>query len=149
MAKIYLIDTNHCSSILKRDTNVIRRVIEVEENLAINTIIYQELILMAEKSQRRQEVIKMIEGIIEGMTFYEIDKETAKIHAQLNVEICNRLGPKSKEEKRKFDIEKIGYKPHDLWVASTAIQHNLTVVSEDGVFKKISEIRELRTECWI
>ena len=56
---------------------------------------------------------------------------------------------KSKEEKRKFDIEKLGYKSHDVWIASTAIQHNLTVVSEDGVFKRISEVRELRTECWI
>ncbi|MFB2935251.1 PIN domain-containing protein [Aerosakkonemataceae cyanobacterium BLCC-F154] len=45
-------------------------------------------------------------------------------------------------------MEDAGVRLNDLWIACTAIQHNLTIVSEDSDFKQISKARQLNVECW-
>ncbi|WP_269087127.1 hypothetical protein [Moorena bouillonii] len=37
---------------------------------------------------------------------------------------------------------------NDLWIACTAIQHNLIIVSEDRDYRKMNEVRNLKLECW-
>ncbi|MHC5823948.1 MAG: PIN domain-containing protein, partial [Nostoc sp.] len=55
---VYLLDTNHCSFIIiQKDTNVINKLESLPKDtiIAINSIIYGELILMAEKSDNKKE----------------------------------------------------------------------------------------------
>jgi predicted nucleic acid-binding protein len=55
---VYLLDTNHCSfAFAQRDAQVIQKLksLSIDTEIAINTIIYSELMLMIEKSQRKQE----------------------------------------------------------------------------------------------
>jgi tRNA(fMet)-specific endonuclease VapC len=42
----------------------------------------------------------------------------------------------------------LGVGENDLWIASIAIQNNLTIVSADGDFKRIREVWNFALESW-
>ena len=150
---MYLLDTNHCTFIfIQKDLNVLNHLMNLPEDseIFINSIIYGELILMAEKSERRRENLNKVEEFVKAFTefIYPIDKETSKIYGELYASIFNFFAPKDKAKRRKFKIEDAGVRQNDLWIACTAIQHNLTIVSEDSDFQIISQARQLNVECW-
>ena len=146
---MYLLDTNHCSFIIiQKDLTCIQKLtlLPKETEIFINAIIYGELILMAEKSNQREENIQIVNRFSQSL--YPIDEETSKIYGQFHAEIINTYAPKEKEKRRKFKIKDAGIHPNDLWIACTAIQHDLIIVSEDNDFKQMSKVRTLKLECW-
>lgn len=148
---VYLLDTNHCSFIIiQKDTAVINKLASLPKDtiIAINSIIYGELILMAEKSINKKENTDLIESFAKSLIIHPIDKDTSKIYGQFHAEIIDKFAPKDKNGRRKFQIKDIGIYSNDLWIACTAIQHNLTIVSEDSDFQKMSTVRSLNLECW-
>ena len=148
---MYLLDTNHCSFVLvQRDAQVIQKLesLIVDTEIAINTIVYGELITMVEKSQRKQENLALLDAFVKRLKIYPIDEETSRIYGQFHAEIFNQFAPKDKGKRRKFDIKDAGVRIHDLWIACTAIQHNLVIVSEDRDFRVMNQVRNLKLECW-
>ncbi|MDF5739584.1 MULTISPECIES: type II toxin-antitoxin system VapC family toxin [unclassified Nostoc] len=148
---VYLLDTNHCSFIIiQKDTNVINKLESLPKDtiIAINSIIYGELILMAEKSDNKKENTDLIESFAKNLVIHPIDQDTSKIYGKFHAEIFDKFAPKDKKDRRKFKIKDIGIYPNDLWIACTAIQYNLTIVSEDSDFKQMSTVRSLNLECW-
>jgi len=148
---VYLLDTNHCSFIIiQKDPSVLERLSQLNKNskFAINAVIYSELVLMAEKSEQKVKNRDLIENFITTTQIYEINKATAKICGELSAEIFHKFAPKDKKERRKFKLENAGIRLNDLWIACTAIQHSLIIVSQDSDFKRISEVMPLKIECW-
>jgi tRNA(fMet)-specific endonuclease VapC len=149
---VYLLDTNHCSFILiQKDLTCIQKLNSLPKGteIFINAIIYGELILMAEKSDKKEENLVIFNSFTQSLTkIYPIDEETSKIYGQFHAEIINKFAPKEKEKRRKFKIKDAGIHPNDLWIACTAIQYDLTIISEDSDFKQISKVRPLKLECW-
>ncbi|MEH2168503.1 MAG: PIN domain-containing protein [Nostoc sp.] len=43
----------------------------------------------------------------------------------------------------------MGFDDNDLWIAATAIYHNITLVSADGDFTRIQQIYSFSVESWI
>ena len=70
-------------------------------------------------------------------------------HGKLKAEIINQFGPKEKAKRRKFNLTKLGISDNDLWIASTAIQENLILVSRDEDFLRIKQVHNLSLENWI
>jgi tRNA(fMet)-specific endonuclease VapC len=148
---VYLLDTNHCSFILiQQDPSVLRHLsqLDLSKKLVINTIVYSELILMTEKSERKIENRALVESFLRTIKIYDIDKETAKICGELSAKIFDKFAPKDKKQRRKFKLENAGIRLNDLWIACTAIQHSLIIVSEDSDFKQINNVVPLQIECW-
>lgn len=148
---MYLLDTNHCSFVLiQKDYRVIQKLESLmpDTELAINTIIYGELLTMAEKSQRIQENLALIEDFVSRLKIYPIDQETSKIYGKFHAEIFANFAPQDKAKRRKFNIKDAGVRINDLWIACTAIQHNLIIVSEDRDYRKMNKVRNLKLECW-
>ena len=148
---MYLLDTNHCSFVLvQKDYRVIQKLESLmpDTELAINTIIYGELLTMAEKSQRIPENLALIEDFVSRLKIYPIDEETSKIYGKFHAEIFAKFAPQDKAKRRKFNIKDAGVRINDLWIACTAIQHNLIIVSEDSDYRKMNEVRNLKLECW-
>lgn len=148
---MYLLDTNHCSFVFaQRDAQVIQKLklLSIDTEIAINTIIYGELMLMIEKSQRKQENLVLLEAFVKRLRVYSIDEATSKIYGKFHAEIFDKFAPRDKAKRRKFDIKDAGVRINDLWIACTAIQHNLIVVSEDSDFRVMNEVRNLKLECW-
>lgn len=148
---MYLLDTNHCSFVFaQRDAQVIQKLklLSIDTEITINTIIYGELMLMIEKSQRKQENLVLLEAFVKRLRVYSIDEATSKIYGKFHAEIFDKFAPRDKAKRRKFDIKDAGVRINDLWIACTAIQHNLIVVSEDSDFRVMNEVRNLKLECW-
>lgn len=148
---MYLLDTNHCSFVLvQRDVQVIQKLesLIVDTEIAINVIVYGELITMVEKSQRKQENLALLDTFVKRLKIYPIDEETSRIYGKFHADIFHKFSPREKVKRRNFDIKEAGVRINDLWIASTAIQHNLIIVSEDQDFRVMNQVRNLKLECW-
>ncbi len=89
-----------------------------------------------------------IEEFLEDLPVYDVDSETSRIYAKLKAQIMNKFAPKDKNKRRKTKVTDLGVGENDLWIASIAIQNNLTIVSADGDFKRIREVWNFALESW-
>jgi tRNA(fMet)-specific endonuclease VapC len=147
---MYLLDTNHCSQAILGNTNVLRR-LEYIENSVITTcaIVQGELIDMAERSQRKESNLVLINRFLIGIYIHNVDGFTATIYGQLKAALFNQFAPKVKSLRRKTKITDLGFDENDLWIAAVALQHGLTVVSADSDFQRIQQVRTLTIESWL
>lgn len=147
---LYLLDTNHCSRILGGNPGVLRRIIEVSESqIATCLIVRGELLFMAHNSEQRERNLEQVRRFLKDIRVYFVDEETADTYGQLKAGIINHFGPKEKAKRRKTRLGELGISENDLWIASTALRHSLTVVSADQDFERIREVREFALECWL
>lgn len=147
---MYLLDTNHCSQAILGNTNVLRR-LEYIENSVITTcaIVQGELIDMAERSQRKETNLVLINRFLTGIYIHNVDGFTATIYGQLKAALFNQFAPKEKSKRRKTKITDLGFDENDLWIAAVALQHGLSVVSADSDFQRIQQVRTLTIESWL
>jgi tRNA(fMet)-specific endonuclease VapC len=67
-----------------------------------------------------------LDDLLSGTTMLGIDRETADVFA----EVRSRLRSQG---------QIIG--DHDIWIAATAIRHDLTLLTRDGHFDRITELK--------
>lgn len=84
-----------------------------------------------------------------GIDLYFIDEETAIFYSQLKVAVFNQFAPQEKSKRRSTSIEDLGFSDHDIWIAATAIQHSLTLVSADSDFIRIRQAQAFLLESWL
>lgn len=147
---MYLLDTNHCSRIIQGDATVLHRLREKGNTIvATSVIVVGELVFMAENSQQKAANFKVVQALVQSIDIYQIDKEIAEIYGQFKAEIISRFGSREKSRRRTTRIEELGVSDNDLWIAATAIRHNLTIVSADSDFQRMQQVRAFPLECWI
>lgn len=146
---MYLLDTNHCSLLIQNNPTVSLRMIQVGA-LRISTcvIVQGELIYMAENSERKANNLAFVGRFLEGIYVYDVDGLTANIYGQLRAALVQRFGPKERSKRRRVRTRDFGIDENDLWIASIALQHNLTLVSADRDFQRLQEVRSLSVETW-
>ncbi|MCL1469306.1 type II toxin-antitoxin system VapC family toxin [Argonema antarcticum] len=146
---MYLLDTNHCSFAIQNQPDILSRLAAISQSEITTCVIVQaELIYMAENSQKRESNLNRVKEFLKDILIYEIDSITAEIYGKFQAELMQRFGPKEKSKRRRTRMIDIGFSQHDLWIASIAIQHNLTLVSADRDFQRIQEVRSLSIETW-
>lgn len=79
---------------------------------------------------------------------FRIDNHTAEVYGQLKAELFEHFGPKERAARRRFTLASLGFTDNDLWIAATALQHDLAIVSSDRDFVRIREVRPLNLEAW-
>ena len=147
---MYLLDTNHCSRLILQDANLMLRLSEIPQaSIATCAIVAGELINMAEQSQQKSQNIILIQNFLDGIYIHPIDSETAKVYGNLKAAVFDRFAPRDKSKRRKFTVQNIGFGENDLWIASTAIQHNLTIITADRDFQRIQEAHPLTLDSWL
>jgi tRNA(fMet)-specific endonuclease VapC len=147
---LYLLDTNHCSQLIEGDLIVRRRLQELGQvPVAISVIVCGELIFMARNSQQRTANLIRVQTFLRGINIYPVDRETAEIYAEFKAEIIAQFGPRERSRRRRTRIEELGVGENDLWIAATALRHNLTVVSSDSDFERMREVRTFPLENWL
>ncbi len=146
---MYLLDTNHCSFAIQNQPDILSRLAALSQSEITTCVIVQaELIYMAENSQKRESNLNRVKEFLKDILIYEIDSITAEIYGKFQAELMQRFGPKEKNKRRRTRMIDIGFSQHDLWIASIALQHNLTLVSADRDFQRIQEVRSLSIETW-
>ncbi len=147
---MYLLDTNHCSYIINNTPNVIAALeSRSDSNIGISIITYAELLYMTEKSERQAQNLAVVQAFLMSVDLYFIDEETAIFYSQLKAAVFNQFAPKDKNKRRSTSIGDLGFDDHDLWIAATAIQHNLILVSADSDFVRIRQAQPFLVESWL
>jgi tRNA(fMet)-specific endonuclease VapC len=145
----YLLDTNHCSYIINGNPKVIDALKSCSATtVGISIITYAELIYMTEKSEMKSQNFGSVQAFLSEIDLYFLDEETAMIYSHLKTSVFNHFAPKEKSKRRSTSIENLGFSDHDLWIAATAIQHSLTLVSADSDFSRIYQVQPFSLETW-
>lgn len=147
---MYLLDTNHCSRIIFGDSNILRQLQEhIGLGVATSVIVQGELLYMVQKSEQQVRNIQQIRSFLQTIDIYPVSKEVSDIYGSLKGKIVEQFGPKDKAKRRKFTIQDLGFSDNDLWIASTAIHYNLTIVSANSDFNRIRQVRLFSLESWL
>lgn len=129
MSGSYLLDTNAVVDLVEGLPGPMAR-FETDDPAFLSIVVLGELYYGAGKSQRARYNLERFEAIAAGCTVLGCDWETAREYGRL----------KNEQRKKGRPIPE-----NDLWIAATARQHGLTLVTHDGHF---DEIDRLSTEVW-
>ena len=103
---------------------------------------------MAENSQKIADNLRIIEDFIADISIYDINDSVSHIYAKLKAKIMDKFAPKERNKRRKTKITDLGIGENDLWIAATAIENNLIVVSRDSDVQKIKQAWDFYLENW-
>jgi tRNA(fMet)-specific endonuclease VapC len=146
---VYLLDTNYCSLIIQGQQKLRDRLDELDDVLlATCAIVRGELIFMAQKSEQKAGNLARVHLFLDGILMYPVDDQTADIYGAFKADLIEHLGPKERSRRRRTTIQELGISDNDLWIASVALQHSLTIVSVDSDFSRMKEVRTFPLETW-
>jgi tRNA(fMet)-specific endonuclease VapC len=147
---MYLLDTNHCSRIIFGEPVLIQQLqAHSEAGIATSVIVRGELIYMAAKSAQIAANVQQVKRFLDIIDIYTINLQISDIYGDLKGKLVNAFGPKEKSQRRKFNIQTLGFGDNDLWIAATAIHYHLTVVSTDNDFQRIQQVCPFSLETWV
>ncbi|MEL6135820.1 MAG: type II toxin-antitoxin system VapC family toxin [Cyanobacteria bacterium J06628_6] len=125
MSGSYLLDTNIIISLLSGETSTLTYLEESDE-IFIPSIALGELHYGAHKSVRVQQNLERIEGLIADTAVLDCDSDTARWYGIVK----DRLRAKGRP-----------LPENDIWIASTALQHNLTLATRDAHFHHVEGLK--------
>lgn len=124
-----LLDTNAAIAIIEDDADMQAWLERNSETLIPSTVV-GELYFGAYKSSRVAFNVARIEEFVAGNRILPCDAETGKWYGQIKQELKSKGGP---------------IPENDVWIAAVARQYDLTLVTRDDHFQRITL---LQTESW-
>jgi tRNA(fMet)-specific endonuclease VapC len=147
---LYLLDTNHFSYLTLGNDVIRQRISTVgREHVSISVITEGEILYMACKSEQEKDNLRRVQKFINSISIYSISSEIAEIYGQFKAELIRYYGPKERRKLRKTKLEAVGISDNDLWIACTALCHELTVVSTDRDFARIQSVMKFSLMSWL
>ncbi len=124
-----LLDTNIVIALSVNDSSVLER-LEEDVTVILSSIVLGELFFGAYRSSRVSENLARITEFAANNTLLVCDSDTARHYGQIKSNL-RRAGRPIPE--------------NDIWIAATARQHDLTLVSRDAHF---DHVEGLETTVW-
>ncbi|MCP4214816.1 MAG: type II toxin-antitoxin system VapC family toxin [bacterium] len=121
----FLLDTNAVISYLADEPETLKVINELEEIFVPVTVI-GELYFGAFKSRQVEKNLQVIADFLVDIPVLGNNIDTGRIYGQIK----NKLKKKGKP-----------IPENDIWIAATALQLDLTVVTKDAHFKNIDNLR--------
>jgi tRNA(fMet)-specific endonuclease VapC len=125
----YLLDTNVVIALFDREAQVQDRLHSAAEILLSSTVL-GELHFGAASSDRPQQNLARLETFAASCTVLATDAETARLFGSIKAMLKKSGRP---------------IPDHDIWIAASARQYGLTLVTRDRHFDEVSG---LPTEAW-
>jgi tRNA(fMet)-specific endonuclease VapC len=125
----FLLDANIVVALFKDDP-VIRERLSRRPRVLASAVVLGELYYGAQKSTRLDKHLRQINRFLTRAAVLESDAGTAYEYGQIRNELRIKGRP---------------IPENDIWIAATAKQHDLTIVSRDDHF---AEVDKLRWEQW-
>ena len=146
----YLLDTNHCSYLLKGHPSLIRKMEDLRAAPAATCVIVQgELVYMAHKSDRPSANAERVIQLLRGIEVLPVDRDTADRYGELKAAVIERFGPREKARRKRTRLADLGFQENDLWIAALAQRHGLTVLTADSDFARLSRLNDIAVENWL
>lgn len=146
---MYLLDTNYCSRIIQGEPG---RIVSLQPlaglEVATSVVVRGELVFMAEKSEQTVQNMRRVRLFLGDLNIYPVDEATADIYGELKCRILDHFGPKEKSKRRQTTVAQLGVGDNDIWIAATAIQRTITIVSLDSDFRRMQEAWPFPLESW-
>ncbi len=120
----YLLDTNILIFLLRKDASIAKRVLQ-ETQLYTSIIVLGELHYGAEHSTNVVEGLSDVNEIQQTLAILIADSTTASIYGRIR-----------HEQAKKGQM----LPDNDLWIAATALQYGLTLVTRDHHFTWITDL---------
>jgi tRNA(fMet)-specific endonuclease VapC len=147
---VYLLDTNHCSRIINGDSAVITQLQQnASTGVATSVIVRGELIFMAQNSQQQTSNLQRVQAFLQAIDLYPVNGEVGDRYGELKAKLYAQFAPKERNKRRQTSIQDLGFDDNDLWIAATAIQYNLTIVSADSDFQRIQQVQRFPLITWV
>jgi tRNA(fMet)-specific endonuclease VapC len=124
----YLLDTNHCSYIQRGAPSVVRRLmsLQADDEIALSVVAQGELLAGIEQKlevTRRAELRRLYEGLIDSVAVVlPVTPDIAERYAQIFAQLYRKGRP---------------IPSNDIWIAATALAHDLVMVTGDDHFRFI------------
>jgi tRNA(fMet)-specific endonuclease VapC len=123
----YLLDTNIVIAFLTADPTV--QSPEPDSELYLSSTAIGELFYGALNSIRIEDNIQRLLTFLQDATSLSCDQETAKLYGEVKMMLRKKGRP---------------IPDNDIWIASSAIQHSLTLVTRDEHFSNIESLHTVR-----
>jgi tRNA(fMet)-specific endonuclease VapC len=129
MSGDFLLDTNIAIAFLENETAVVRQVGEADR-VFLATAVVGELSYGAQKSGRPQENLARVEALVHRLPVLVCDVEVAWRYGEIKKLLRDKGRP---------------IPENDIWIAATALKHDLTLATRDVHF---GEVTGLKTAAW-
>ncbi|MBV6402470.1 MAG: Ribonuclease VapC2 [Anaerolineales bacterium] len=129
MSGKYLLDTNIVIALFADDASVKENLVKAEE-IFLPSVALGEMFYGAHKSARAKENLTRIDEFASNNIILGCDVDTARVYGEIKDALRVKGHP---------------IPENDIWIAAIAVQHNLTLISRDGHF---SEIENLKIIAW-
>lgn len=117
----YLLDTGIVASLFRGETSVQNQIAEAEE-VFVGSITLGELFYGAFKSQRTDAELKKIGEFAQAVRVLDCDSETAEVYGRIKTALRAKGRP---------------IPENDIWIAATAMQHELALAMRDPHFTQV------------
>ena len=148
--KKYILDTNIASLLGSEENDENRLIFDKFYSLEDDDIVMVSVITLyeayyglknSEDEEQQEEIRQNIEFIQRFFEIVPLDLKEMELYADLKVLYKKHTGI-NKKSMKKNDL--------DILIASTAMAENATLISYDGIFKKLSEIEpKFKWENWL
>lgn len=129
LSRGYLLDTNAAIARMSGD-QTIERFLQTGQGIFFSSIVVGELFFGAEKSSQVERNRATVEAFITGRSILNCNAETARWYGRIQAQLRRKGRP---------------IPQNDIWIAATALQHNLTLLTRDKHFQYVDE---LTVESW-
>jgi tRNA(fMet)-specific endonuclease VapC len=129
MSGRFILDTNIVIAIFSGETSIKEHLLKADE-VFISSTVLGELFFGAFKSKRSKTNLKRISDFADTISILNCDKDTAYQYGIVKIKLLDK--GKSIPE-------------NDIWIAALTIQNDLILVTRDGHF---DEIEDLKYEKW-
>ena len=148
--KKYILDTNVASLLGSEETNENQKIYEKFYQLDDEDVVMVSIVTLyeatyglkhSEDEEQQEEIRQNIAYIRKYFEIIPLDLREMELFADLKVLYKKKTGI-NKKAMKKNDL--------DILIASTAMAENATLISDDGIFEKLSEIEpEFKWENWL
>jgi len=145
---MYILDTNILLDYLGGTESIVIKINDLFDFISTSVIVKGELFHGVYMSERINDNQKLVTELMNTINVITIDEDTSAFYAKLKTSIYDCFGPKDRAKRRNFKVELLGFKDNDLWIASTAIQHELILASSDNDMTRLHGINGLKVENW-
>ncbi len=123
-----LLDTSIVINLFKGDQSILS-FLEEQKNIYVPSIVLGELFLGAHRSKKPSKHLDQIRDFLTGCAILQIDSVTAEHYGSIKHGLLLKGHP---------------IPENDIWIAATALQHNLPVFTNDKHFDVVESLLLVR-----